>query len=714
MNPPSAAKSNSTPLSGSQLGERILLGALTTLIVARPFVAGDDPGRLRLTSGGGPLWLNLLTFLLLLGWGVWHGLTRRRLVIGPYLIIVVGLLAVAGCVFASAAQPDRYQRPGWFIGWDWVAYAALAFVAGQLATNAAIVRGLVAVLIATAGCLAAQALYEEAARVGKGPRTVPEPLSVHDLPMVGDDHYELNLNNPPTPAAAFRATLDQPDTLAALLLLIVPALLVWSLVGWRTGAKGSWNLPIALLLFIAAVMALIAWIVAMPTAGKGSQAAFAIIRDRPVFGAGPGNFSRNAPHGIVNAGSFWLGFGASAGLLAMVVFALALATAAGAFVHRARRPAIEYTVPPEKDYRWSFYIGGMAGLLLGMMLATGDLPVEAPTDELTRLGAVSAGRSLAWFLIFAALEMAAPASRPLALALATGVGLIALLGSVSEGLASPALMTPFVVVATLAMSRMTMQSNAARSSLPAAWIASPIAFALLAANFMHVGMPGLTTAITVRDARLKSVHLKEVNQQAAEKLPTDPVSAYREADDYLVGEILDPLKQAAKLDGGNSALFTEIALWERTHVYYLLQLAEVDRGRKRAAEILQLDEQIVRIDPRNPTPRFSEFEAMMFVLRGSREASPSQLARVERIVKQIVEYDLRREVFLCHRVVLVLLTRQNPQSADPWAVRLLRLDAVPGEPHGKLTPIQRRYLISQLKRIKEPSPELKELLKAGT
>jgi hypothetical protein len=706
-------KQPTTPRLGSQLGERILVGALTALIVARPLVLGDDPGRLRLTSGGGPLWLNLLTFLLLLGWAVSRGITRRRLVVGPYLIVVVGFLMVAGCAFASAAQPDRYQRPGWFIAWDWVAYAALAFVAGQLAANVAIARGLVAALIATAGCLAAQALYETVARENRGPRTVPEPLTALDVPLVGDDHYNLRLNDPPPPVGAFRATLDQPDTLAALLLLIVPALLVWAAAGWNKGGRGAGIPLLAILVFVALAMALISWVVGTSTAGKGSQAASGIIRDRPLLGCGPGNFSRNAPSGIAGAGNFWLGFAATAGLLALVLFAFTLASAAGVLLRQMRRMTADLSVAPTSDYRWSFYLGGMAGLLLGMMLATGDLSAEAPSDEMMRLGAVSAGRSLAWFLIFAALEIAAPSGRNLVLSLGIGAAVVAVFGGVSDGLLSPALMVPFAIVAMLALSRFKSPSEVAPVSLPVAWMAVPIALALAMANLMHVGMPGLFTAVSVRDARARSVHFPEINKPTMDPANPDLIKSLREADNYLLEFMLIPLKESAKLDGGNSALFSEIALWERQHVHYLLLLGERERGVQRTQEILSLDEAIARIDPRNPTPRFSELEAMLFLIRRSSVATPPLLKRLEQLVKQIVEYDARREVFLRFRVVSVLLTRRNPEAADPWAVRLLRLDVVPGEPHGYLTPRQRRSLQDQLKKIKEPSAELAQLLKSS-
>lgn len=712
---PHATAAHTTPITnrptGSQLAERILLGALTALIVARPLVAGDDPGRLRPTSGGGPLWLNLLTLLWVLGWGSWHGITRRRLVVGPFLILSFGLLAIGVVSFISASQADRYQRPGWFIGWDWIAMAALCFVGGQLATSAPLVRGLSAVLIATAGCLAAQALYDEAARVGRGPRTVPDALPKPAIPLVGDDPYFLKLNEPTPPRGTFRAALDQPDTLAGLLLLVLPACAIWAMAGWRQGGRGRWAVPLALMLFVAMAMSLINWLVNASIAGKGWNAAMSMIAGRPMFGVGPGNFSRNAPIGVASPGTFWMGMAATVGLLAMVILAFTLAAGLARTLPRIPHPLVEPVQATGKEYRWSYYLGGVAGLVLGMMLATSDLPAEAPGEEMLRLGAVSGGRSLVWFLIFAALEMSVPSLRWLLGSLATGVTLIALLGIVSDGLASPALMVPCVVALSLALSRVTPGANTAMASLPVAWIAAPIAFALVIANVVHVGMPGLTAAAAVRDARAASTRFSDLDLKMAGPTTHERIDAIRTADGFLIVEILNPLKEAAKTDSGNSALFSEIARWERWHIHYLLTLTEFERGRQRAAEILQLDEAIARIDPRNPVPRFSEFEAVLLLVHHSAEAVPAQISRLERLVAQIIEYDARREVELCLRVVEVLLTRRNLQTADPWAVRLLRLDAVPGEPHGNLTRQQRTFLMQQLRKIKEPSPELAELLR---
>src|SRR5262245_44909261 len=116
--PPPIAASRKT--DWSKVIPRVLIGALTALIVARTLVLGNDPGRMRLTSGGGPLTLNLFALLLLLGWSVWNGVSRRVPIFGP---VTVCLLAVAGWLFISTAVSSHYQRPGWFIAWEWVTVA---------------------------------------------------------------------------------------------------------------------------------------------------------------------------------------------------------------------------------------------------------------------------------------------------------------------------------------------------------------------------------------------------------------------------------------------------------------------------------------------------------------------------------------------------------------------------------------------------------------
>src|SRR5688572_17122923 len=91
--------------------ERGFVATLAGFVAARPLIAGDDPGRLRLTSGGGPVSFNFCLMLLAVAWGVWQ-FSRKpadgtRGLLVPLLLLGVGVAAVA-----SALLPDRYSRPG--------------------------------------------------------------------------------------------------------------------------------------------------------------------------------------------------------------------------------------------------------------------------------------------------------------------------------------------------------------------------------------------------------------------------------------------------------------------------------------------------------------------------------------------------------------------------------------------------------------------------
>src|SRR5262245_26183622 len=87
--------------------ERVLVGAFAALVVARPLVAGDDPGRLRLTTGAGPVSFTLWLFLVLIGFAVWRVAFGRgrpaRWPVVPLLLAGVGIAA-----FVSSRVPDRY------------------------------------------------------------------------------------------------------------------------------------------------------------------------------------------------------------------------------------------------------------------------------------------------------------------------------------------------------------------------------------------------------------------------------------------------------------------------------------------------------------------------------------------------------------------------------------------------------------------------------
>src|SRR5262245_14705804 len=123
QSPAAPARSESIPLP--DLLDRAVVGTFAALVVARPLVAGDDPGRLRLTSPGGPLSFNLCLFGVLVAALLWRAAYGRA---RPIRLSVVALLlaniANVGVVaWLSSQMGDRYARPGVFVFWEGVAVA---------------------------------------------------------------------------------------------------------------------------------------------------------------------------------------------------------------------------------------------------------------------------------------------------------------------------------------------------------------------------------------------------------------------------------------------------------------------------------------------------------------------------------------------------------------------------------------------------------------
>src|SRR4029077_19407329 len=116
------------PVAIPVLLDRALVGALAALVVARPLVAGDDPGRLRLTSGGGPLSFNLCVFLVLIGGIFWRVAFGRGRADWWALVVPLLLAGVGAAALVSSRFEGRYARPGMFVAWEWAALAAAVYL----------------------------------------------------------------------------------------------------------------------------------------------------------------------------------------------------------------------------------------------------------------------------------------------------------------------------------------------------------------------------------------------------------------------------------------------------------------------------------------------------------------------------------------------------------------------------------------------------------
>jgi hypothetical protein len=185
------------------------------------------------------------------------------------------------------------------------------------------------------------------------------------------------------------------------------------------------------------------------------KATLAMIVAHPWFGVGPGNFGNEytrfmlptALETIKDPHNFVLEVWACSGPLAALVLVVAVAAF---FVRVARAPA-EAPPPVEGDVaaagavpgmapmRVEFYLAGMLGLLLGLLLrGVEPLDPNAPFWERWEPVLVPALlRSVVWFAAFAVFERVAWPERWLGLSLAAGVAALLLNLCVSGGIAYP-------------------------------------------------------------------------------------------------------------------------------------------------------------------------------------------------------------------------------------------------------------------------------------
>jgi len=436
-----ATKARPQPVPSPVLSDRVLVGAFAALVAARPLVAGDDLGRLRLTSGGGPVSFTLCLLLVLIGFAVWRVAFGRgrpaRWPVVPVLLAAVGIVA-----FASSRLGDRYARPGLFVGWEWIGLAVAAYLARRLTASANDSRGLINLVVASAVSVGGLAVYQSAAdRLGL-PGTEPV-VPVESAPLAGDDEFYPELNGPVEPVKQPHGTLDSPETLLVYLLLVLPVTVTYAKFR-RLSAWGRWAVAAALVPIAAAAAALLS----NPFGDRGGhwEAALNMMTGHPALGVGPGNFSRLAPD-VLTPHAAWLGLAATTGLVGLGLLAAALVAAL-----RGARPATgpDPTEPPAAGPRWEFYLGGMVGLLIGFVWAVGAMPAEAPANEVFRLGAAAVARAALWFASFALLETLRPPRAALGRAVLVGAGLVIFYGLVSDAPGRPTVLFPLFVLLALA------------------------------------------------------------------------------------------------------------------------------------------------------------------------------------------------------------------------------------------------------------------------
>ncbi|HEY8505146.1 MAG TPA: hypothetical protein VIL46_11230 [Gemmataceae bacterium] len=607
--PPAAAPPAPAAADLGAFGRRALLGGLTALLVARLLVADADPARLRLTSGPGGVVLNLLTYGLLLLWAFWAAFTRQGVRRGG--AAALALLGLVGWLAVAAARSD-YSHPGWHLAWTAGGMFVLFFLTLQLADRYEARRGLTAVLVATVLTLSLSAAFHTltgGGRLGAAPSADPADAFAHPP------------DTTPPPAPNPVVPLADPDVWAALLLLALPA--AWFFAR-SAGRRAALLLPGALAAGLALALAATDW----PARPYAWEAASRAAAGEPLFGVGPGQFAAAAgarlPPGappLTEPHSAWLGLAATAGSGAVLILLLALGLWAGK-VLRAGQGG-EAAGPAETggaDWpRWEFYLGGMAGLLLGFALGMTAYPWYEWSSVLLTAAGLAVIRVLVWFPAVALLELVAPLDRAVAKALLAGVLAAAAWGAVSDGPAAPQAAAALAVALGLGLG--AAAPAARRPAGPTAGrLTAAGALALLSFYWLQAAAPALASASAVREAR--AVH----RVAGAE----DPRGALTYAHRTLY--------EAWEEDPGNAALLRELAWWRLRQWEWLFaagseqQLAEAGAVARDIRDMLAAARSL---EPRNAANPLAFFEVCLTLTEKSAAARSARLAVAGKMLDEV-------------------------------------------------------------------------------
>lgn len=694
---------------------RILLGAVTAILVARPVVAGEDPGRLRWLESTSGQTLNLLWLFVAVAASLWLTRSSRRLSIGPIpaALAVFSLLAAV-----STAVVPCYRHPAWLIVSEWLQLPIIFLLVRELAADedpkADSAGGLLSAMLASMISVAGYAVYQAVASVAGWPvPDLPRTASTGPVSVAEFFHYSESLSS----SAVIRGTFENPDSLAAVILLLLPAIGGYAFFGqgWRAKTAGL-MLPLCAAVLILAIRSQARMDYDAPRLTRLGVAAD-LASQRPIFGVGAGNLERHAPRFVaMNPDSLrepadsWLTLAATSGVPAALLLAGTIIIAIR-LAFRVRNESGIVEKNGAEQPRWEFYLGGVAGLLLGLLLRTTDYPVAEDPRRILHLGFAAGGRALIWFLAFALFDGLHWRRAARRYALAAGLAGVALFGIISPALLQPVLMQTFWAIAALASAGSVQHVEAGQRNFR--WLTIPAACGLAGAYFLLVWDPAFQGTGHLRDAR-RAGRLYAGKLYEYRTLP--PPDQRRRAKDYrqfVENMILNRMESSVAADKNNLALVDELAQWQRR---YWNDLYTDGKLENRALELVQSAH---ALDPNGVESLLTELQLRLTFARlrlkyGSQPLPAEQENEIQRRLSEhfraceslILEIAQRAPALESRsrlRFLQALLNAGNDERkkfAEQQARRILELDDAPNLPW-KLNASQRALALKVANRLPE-------------
>jgi hypothetical protein len=319
-----------------------------------------------------------------------------------------------------------------------------------------------------------------------------------------------------------------------------------------------------------------------PTATLGLRlgywkATWKMISYQPWLGVGPGNFGRHYPmymsekdyEEVQDPHNFALELWTSCGFFGMAALLLAVATLfRKLIVRRASKEetdlahgegTVQDTAPRTP---WEFYLGGIAGLILGFLLSSW----HQSADEKLLAGVAAGIRSLFWFPAFALFFSLRWSGSVRTLALGAGLAVLLLNLCLSGGISVPAVAQPLWIVAAIALAPAT--SGAAEYQR-----AGSLAFLVRLLPIPILGGLGLIYSTMFLEPVATGAHLARLALRAENYLPVlnDPTiegvpenikeEIRRNPRAFVDHSVLRPLQLAAEANPGDSRYQISLANW---------------------------------------------------------------------------------------------------------------------------------------------------------
>jgi hypothetical protein len=239
---------------------RALLGMVTALLVARPLVLGEDPGLLESLSGISGLILSMLWLVTAVAWAAWRAWFGQGTRIFGW--VETGLATVVALVFLSTFAAAHYKHPAVLIACEWLILFLVLVLVRQLAIRPEDLRGLMAVMVASAVSLSAHAIYQAAIELPRSRAMADNPDELRaELAKI---NVVFTPNDPQLEIWKKRfqennvfATYAHPNAFAGYLALIFPVAAGWAFVSrrqllqrWRVLAAFASAMIIAIALWL--------------------------------------------------------------------------------------------------------------------------------------------------------------------------------------------------------------------------------------------------------------------------------------------------------------------------------------------------------------------------------------------------------------------------------------------------------------------------------